>query len=281
MQKNYNLFKKFYPAILAELLCVFILGTVSFKLYYNMETCRLNFSKALPIILIVSIILTIATALVFAIMGTANLRVARIKKDFIFLIVSSCFAGIMAFVLFVYRVIQLGKDDMSAFKIIQTLLLLPLGVYFVLNVFSSKTGENGIKTPKELKYALSICAVIWAMLGIFSMYFYNEKYFFTNNIFKVTQILIYVAFSAFLLFEAKFEHFSPNYKMYIFSAFVSATLTFAFSAGVIIAKITKSVPKAQSLSMAEILCSLAIGIYALARMFGLFRTIKYIKNSDM
>ena len=279
MQKNYNLFKIFYPIILAELGLVFIFGTLSFKLCYNYETCTLFFNKPLCIIFIISIILTIATALCFALMSGDGLRVARIKKDFIFLMVASCFAAIMAFVLFVFRVIGLGKEDISAFKVIQTLLLLPLGAYFVLNVFSSKNGENGIKTPKEVKYALTICAIVWAILGIFSMYFYNEPYFFTNNIFKTTQILIYVAFSALFLFEARFEHFSPNYKMYIFSAFVSAALTFAFSAGVIIAKISKTVPKAQSLSMAEVLCSLAIGIYALSRIFALFQTIKYIPQT--
>ena len=107
-----------------------------------------------------------------------------------------------------------------------------------------------------------------------------------KNILKIWQLLIYLSFIIFFLFEVKFEHLNDGkrtHRGFIFTGLLAFIASMAFSLTTTISMIFRIVPTETgvSFSAVEVFTSFVIGLYALSRVLAFLYTARVVAyNSD-
>ena len=279
MRQAYHFLKTFIFAILAQLVFVALFSVISFSFMY--KTHSLKFPHIITIAFFLFIISTIASG-VYACLHAKSLNVTHIRKDSKFFQFATIFAAIMMLVFFVcdatVTIVFSGLSAYFFFRVTKWILTLPLLAYFILQALPKRIGHTKIKIPSGAKIFTSICAIAWAVFGIFTIYFTSAP---TTDFIKITQILTYASIAVFFVFEGEFENVKSNHKTYLISAIVCSTFTFAFPFGVSIAKIIGRFSSASyAPAQPELLVCVAIGLYAIAKVFAFISTMHVvIENS--
>lgn len=279
MRKTCKFLEKFILVILIELLFVALFGVISFSFMHNAETNTLPMPHIVTIVFILFILGTIGTSVYMA-FKAKEICVVSIKKTEPYLMFASTFAALMALAIFVYEsIISVARGQMNAyfvFRATKWVLSLVLVAYFVIQALPKKFGKLRVHIPSAAKIGVSICAILWAVFGVLTVYF-NALHM--NDVSKVSQLLVYASIAVFFVFEGEFDNVKPVYKPYIISAITCSALTFGFPLGISISKIIGKFSPYGAFSQAELLLSFAIGFYAFAKMLAMVRTMRIVVDS--
>ena len=292
MKQAYKfLTKHLFYFLLCAIACA---GTGSLAMYlgYNSTTSWLQVSGACTILFAIIILATIAYAIFIAV-KLPSCRIARIKKKYTFLKITSILGFVLLFFMFLretWTLILATYQDaqetfFSTWRFLKYAASLPASVYFLFMALPSRTRRRKrIEIPKLLQYITTVGVIAWGVFGLLAAYFYDIMSF--KNILKIWQLLIYLAFIVFFLFEAKFIHLNDGkrtHRGYIFTGLLSFIVAMAFSLSTTISMIFRIVPTDTGISFSavEVFTSFAIGLYALSRIYGYVNTLRAIVyNSD-
>ena len=284
MKKTYRFLRKSIFIILAELVFVALLGSVSFGYLYDISTDTLEFPHVITVLFAIMVVAAIATS-VYVCIKSKTIGVSRIKKTNKFILFADGFAVVMMLAFFIYECITSmtyvgsGKGAIVFFRVSRWILSVPALGYFIIQALPKKIRRIKIVVPNYLKLITSVCLILWCIFGVFTTYFAthlaNQK-----DVTKISMMFVYVIISIFFILEGEFELIKTRHKPYMIMAFVTATASFAFPFAISIAKIFKPAMAWEGLSQPELLVSFAIGVYALAKMFALVSTMGLvIENS--
>ena len=277
MRNTYRFLKKFFYILLINLLIVAIFSVISFSFMSIddsvTQSVKLRFPHIVTIMLYLFVIATIGIA-IFASVKAKSINVTHIKKQYKFFQFASVFCAIMMMIFFIYEcVISITKANFQLyffFRASRWLLTIPFCAYFIVQALPKKIKRTKIQIPRWAKVTLSVCAILWCVFGILTTYFSGLQH---NDITKITLLLVYVAIAIFFVFEGEFEFVKSAHKPYMISAFACTALAFAFPLGISIAKIFGKISPYRAFSQPELLLTIALGIYALAKMFALLSTM--------
>lgn len=280
MRKTCRFLERLILVILLELFFVAVLGVISFSFMHDSQTNTLVMPHFVTIVFLLMILGTIGTG-IFMALKPKKLCVTSIKKSEPFLLFAAAFAAIMMLVLFIYEaIINILKGQINAyffFRAAKWVFSFVTAFYFIVQSLPKKLGPFKIRIPSTLKIAISICAIVWAIFGVLTVYF---NALLINDISKISQLLVYASIAVFFVFEGEFENVKARHKPYMISAFICATLTFAFPLGISIAKILDKYSAYGAFSQPELILSFAIGLYALARMIAMIRTMRIVVDGS-
>jgi len=284
MKHSYKFLTKCLPFILGGALLTTVIGCLAFLLGYNSKTSWLNLSGAFSILYIIALLATLGFA-VYTSIKTDNIHITRIKKNSGFLKAAASLACIITMFSFCFDFIKIiigsygGYEPFEPSRIARFIFTLPLSVYFLLMVLPSKFKRKKIKVPKAITYICSVSTILWCVISILAIYFY--KGLATMNITKIMHLLVYLSFAVFFLFEVKFELIKPSTKGYLISGFTAFILSAGFTLTVWLSRIMGIIPKGKAFSDTELILTILIGFYALARMYAIPKTMKHVlENSD-
>lgn len=281
MKKTYKFLTKSLIAIIIGAILTSILGTIAFVLGYNDQTSWLRLRGACTIIFAIVGFATMCYA-VFMSVKAKDIHIEKIRRSSGFSKTASCLAFLVLFFIFGHELIKIilasYQDKFGAFfsiwRILKFVFALPCSLYFLIMALPSKYKRKKIKVPKMLQYITGVSTVVWAIFGLLATYFY--AFLATKNILKIWQILVYLVFTVFFLFEIKFEHIKPCPRAYICISSLTFITTMAFTLTTIISLACGIIPPGMSFSATELICSLTIGIYALSRVYAITDTMKYV-----
>lgn len=284
MKKTYHFLRQSIWVILVELVFIGLLSAVSFIYLFDSATDTLPLSHVIVILLILLTLGAIGTA-IFVCIKAENVGVTRIKKTNKFILFAEAFTVIMMLAFFIYECLTsmvYAESDSKAlvlFRVTRWILSIPAFGYFLLQAFPKKIGRARIHIPTILSIITSLSLILWSILGIFTTYFASHLKN-PNDVTKISMMFIYVVISAFFIFEGEFRFVKTVHMPYMMSAFFTSIVTFAIPFGISIAKIVRAELAYDALSQSELLTCVAIGVYALAKMFSLVSTMGFvIENS--
>ena len=175
-------------------------------------------------------------------------------------------------------------DNLDAYfkgwRILKYIFALPASIHFLLMAIPSKTKRNKkIKIPKVLSYICSLSVIFWCIFGLLAVYTYDQLSI--KNILVIWQLLIYLSFIVFFLFEAKFDLLNAGKKSakgFIFTgclAFIVGISLSLTTTGCMILRIIKPEYN-NSFSATEVFTSFLIGIYIASKIYAYVRTAKIV-----
>ncbi len=279
MRKTCRFLEKFILVVLIELLFVALFGTVSFSFMHDAETNTLVMPHIVTIVFLIFILGTIGTG-VFMAFKAKEICVVSIKKTEPFLLFASAFAAILSLTFFIYEcVISIVRGQMSAyfvFRATKWVLSLVLVAYFIIQALPKKVGKMRIHVPSSAKIGVSICAILWAVFGVLTVYFNALQ---INDVSKVSQLIVYASIAVFFVFEGEFDNVKAVHKPYMISAITCSALSFAFPLGISLSKILGKYSPFGAFSQPELLLTFSIGLYAFAKMVAMVRTMRIVVDS--
>lgn len=283
MKKAFKSLAKSLPFVVlgAVLSCVF--GVLAFSFSYNKITSWLDLGSFCTLAFIFVLLFVIGYA-IFVVCRVKHFHIAKIKRNSHFARTASSLCAIVVGFLFLFDFFRLAVSSYSqtgtfnAWRIIRFILSLPFTAYFVIMTLPSKIRRKKTKIPKYLRYICSTSAVLWCVFSILTIYFYKEMT--TTNVLKLWQIILYLAYAIFFLYETKFELIEPCPKVFMISGLVSFILSIAFTLSTMISRMLNFIPQENSLSAVELVCSLVIGVYALSRVHAIPKTMKHVINNS-
>lgn len=283
MEKTYNLFKKFLPMISIIAFCGMGFALLSLLFYYNEATISIDFKNVIPIMAVLFLLAAFAACVYFT-LKIDKLHITRIKKTSGFTKFSVFLVGILATALFLYNFLQFVLQPVFTLAVPATLFkTLRMGfsiqfiVYLALEILPKKIKHKAVIIPKWIKPFMAVCTLIWAIFGLLGIYFFTGLP--TTNIFKLAYIFYYVLVIIFFYFEIKFELLTPNHRGYVLSAMLLFSFTFIFSGSMTFAKFLGRLSNV-TISDFEIFLSVALGIYALAKMMAIQNTLKFVMSRN-
>ncbi|MBO5357054.1 MAG: hypothetical protein J6A95_04725 [Clostridia bacterium] len=285
MKETYKLLSKILLIIIIGAIITTIFGVVAVYLGYNNITNHLNIKGACTIIYLIFGALTVCCA-GYAAFKVKSLHIKKIRKNSGFLKAASYLAFAVIFFTFCFELVRIiiasytnsFLEYFSTWRLLKLAFSLPCSLHFLFMALPTKLRRRRVKIPKSILYITSVSTVLWAVFGLLSAYFYNQLT--TTNILKIWQIIIYLIFAVFFLFEIKFEHIKPSSRAYLFTSLLAFIASMAFTLTTIIGLISGIIYSKNSFSALELLGSLVIGIYALSRMFAIKYTIKYVMSTS-
>lgn len=285
MKQTYKLLKGSLPIILVGAILSTVMGVIAFVMGYNAETSWLYLRGACTIIFAVLGFATMCYS-GFVAFKANNVNIKRIRKNYGFLRFGSYLAfGVTLFIfgLDLLKVIlatyeNVYSNNFTIWRVLRLVFLLPASCHFLIMALPSRYKRKRLEIPKPILYVTSSSTVLWAIFSLLTMYF--TKQFSMMNILKIWQIVIYLVFAVFFLFEVKFEHVNQNVKGLIFTGSLSFIFTMAFSLTTLICLALRIIPSNMSVSAPELFCPLGIGIYAFSRVCGVVNTMKYVINTS-
>ncbi len=286
MKETYKFLSIFLPFVAVGSFLTTAMGCVAFSLGYNPKTSWLYLHGACTIIFAIFGFATMCYA-GFVAYKANNISIKKIRRNYGFLRVSSIIS--FCVILFVFgadlvKLILASYSDtystyFTTWRLFKFIFAFPCSLHFLLMALPTKYKRKKISIPKPLLYITSTSTVLWAVFGLLAAYF--SKQLTTMNILKIWQIVVYLVFTIFFLFEIKFEHISQNPKSLIFTGCLSFIFAMAFSLSTLISVIVGIVPASKSFSMVELMSSIVIGVYAFSRVFAIANTMKHvIRNTD-
>lgn len=279
MEKTYSLFKKFIPIIFILSLASLVFALLSLIYYYNNATVSVNFKNVIPIMSIVFLLASIATAVYFT-FQIDKLYITRVKKDSGFSKFAVLLVAILACALFFFdflNFVQVPTLSLAYqskfFKTLRMGFFIQFIAYFILELIPRKIKHKTINIPTWIKPFVSICSIIWCIFGLLSIYFFANLP--TANFFKIVFIFYYVLLTLFLFFEIKFEILTPNHRGYVLSSLLLFIFTFVVLGSIMLAKFLGKLP-AVTISEFEIFLSFALSIYAFSKLVAIQGTLKHV-----
>lgn len=292
MKQGYKFLTKHLPIILCCSLATAAIGVTAMKLGYNPATSWLKLSGVCTILFALAFAFLVGYA-IFVSVKMPDIHLARIKKKCAFLKIASVVSFIMIFFMFcleTHKIILASYQEklpeyFTIWRILKYICAFPASVHFLLMAIPSKINrKKRIKIPKAISYITSVGAILWAIFGLLSAYFYSQMTI--RNVLKIWQLVVYLAFILYFLFEAKFDHLNNGKKVqrgFIFTGCFAYILACAFSLTTTICMIFRIIPLNPiiSFSATEVLTSFTVGLYAFSKLYAYLRTVKVvINNSD-
>ena len=278
MEKIYNLFRKYLPIVLAVSSIALVFGLLSLLYYYNESTINIDFMNVVPIFTVILTAIAIIISIVFT-SKVDKLHITKIKKSFGLCKFASLLAATLAAALFFFDFFRfvLNPGQFSSLRIIRLLVFIPFVAYIVINVIPRKVKSRRIELPHWLKPTTAICTIVWSILGLLMIYFWQELP--TTNLFKLIFLFYYIIVTLFFMFEIKFELLTPVVKGYVITALLLFVYTFAIIGPLMIAKFLGRLTEV-TISEFEIFLAVALGIYAFAKLVAMQQTMRFVmKNS--
>ncbi|MBO5261789.1 MAG: hypothetical protein J6B45_01965, partial [Clostridia bacterium] len=281
MEKTYNLFKKFIPPIII-LSCIGLLFALFTLLYYYVpSTASIDFKNIIPIFTAAFLAVSYAVCFVFA-FSIKSLHIKRIRKNSSFLKFASLLAAGLVFFLFLFNFIQFVQLDEQwpVFKALRLIVSIPFVAYLVVGIIPKKIKRKKIVIPKWVMPITSICAVIWCILGLLAVYFWEGLGALpTTNIFRLIHTFYQAMVILFFLAEIGFEFLGKGHKLYVLTASCLFVTTFVLTGGMLLGKFLNIIPQV-NISNFEIFTGVALGIYALAKLIAIQQTLKYVMKRE-
>lgn len=276
MEKIYNLFKKNLPIIFILSLVGLVFGILTFVYYYNPSTVSINFKNVIPIFAVIFIALAIGVSIYFTV-KVDKLHLSRIKKNSGFSKFAALLAATLAAALFFFNFFKfvLEPSSFSIIMILRLIVFVPFIAYLIIGIIPKKIKKVRIELPKWLKPVTSTCTLLWSILSLMTIYFWNSGGLTTANLFKNVYIFYYILATVFFLFEIKFELFAPSHRAYIISALLLFVYTFSVTGSIMVAKFLGQL-SVVTVSDFEIFLSFSIGIYALSKLIAMQQTLKFV-----
>ncbi len=290
MKETYKFLIKKLPIILIGSIITTVLGVVALILGYNSTTSWLRLRGVCTIIFALVGFATMCFAGYIA-FKTKDVHIKKIKKSSGFLKTASYLVFAISFFIFGFELVKIilasyeanFSQYFSIWRILRFVFALPCSAHFLFMALPTRIKRKKVRIPKNLLYISSISTILWAIMGLLSTYFANEpgKNLTTMNILKIWQILVYLSFAVFFLFEAKFEHINQAPRGYIFTGCLAFICAMAFTLTNLIGLVIRVIPSRNCFSAPELICLLSVGLYAFARIHAIPHTIKHvINNSD-
>lgn len=275
MTKTYNLFKRLLNIILIGIFLTTVLSVVTFSVSFDKEAKTLDMDAPLPIILMA---LTAVLLIIIAFLSVKmrKVQLEKIEKDTKLNYISSLFAAVMAFGAFVSDIVSKVKSeaDHGAIAYLQMLLTLVTCAYFVIEALPLFTKRKAAVHELVLR-ALCVGAILWAILGLFTIYFDTTGSILTSSIIYDGKILAYVTAAMFFVFEAERAHSKVNYGMYILSALLTALISFTICAGLVFCFVFGTLDAAElGFGVLDYSFSVGIGLFAVSRIYAVLDAMK-------
>lgn len=274
MEKVYTLFKKYLPIILIVSSIALVFGLLSLIYYYNESTVSISFKNVVPIFTVILATIAVIVSILFT-SKVDKLHITKIKKSFGLCKFASLLVATLAAALFFFDFFRfvLNPGQFSSLRIIRLLVFIPFIAYIVINVIPRKIKRKRVELPGWLKPISAISTIIWSILGLLMIYFWDELP--TTNIFKLIFLFYYIIVILFFMFEIKFELLTPCVKGYIITALLLFVYTFAVIGPLMIAKFLGRLT-AVKISEFEIFLAFALGIYAFAKLMAMQQTMHFV-----
>ena len=278
MNKVYNLFKKYLPIISGLAVVSALFGLLTLIYYYNKDTVSISFANVIPICTVIFFILAVAFVIVF-VSKVDNIYISKIKKSYGFCHFAAALSAALAAALFLFdffRFVQTPTTS-SALRILRLVAFVPFILYLVLGMVPKRFRKKTIHISIKIKYVAAIGAIVWAVLGLLMIYFWEGLPM--TNIFKITHLFFYVLLLLFLAFEIKFELITPTPRLYLLFSLLLFVYSTALTGSVMLAKFFGFIEEV-TISEFEIFLAFALGIYALSKMVAIPKTIKLVKEKS-
>ena len=282
MKQGYKFLVKNLPFVLIGALLSTAIGVIAMKLGYNATTSWLQMTGVCTILFILAILGTIGFT-IYMTVKMPKIHLARIKKSCAFLRIASVVAFMMIFFMFALETRKLilasYQDQLPAYfstwRILKYVFALPASLHFLFMAIPSKTKRGKrIKMPKVLSYISSLGVLFWCVFGLLSAYTYERMGF--TNILKIWQIIVYLTYIVFFLFETKFDLLNDgkgSSKWFIFTGCIAFIISLSISLTTTICMIFRIIPAESTLtfSATEIFTSFTIGLYAFSKIYAFVR----------
>ena len=159
--------------------------------------------------------------------------------------------------------------------IVRLILTLAVCAYFAIEALPRFINRKWVIIPAYIRQALSASSIIWAVLGIFDVYFYPADGLLTTSILYNGKIIAYTAIAMFFIFEGVREFAKPKYGMLVFSALFTSLITFALSASMILALIVGGIKENYlGFTLFDHFFTIGIGLFSMSRVYSILKTLR-------
>ncbi len=285
MKKVYDFFRKFYWLFILGVVLNVVFGLVSFGMDYENE--QFVFPKVGSTLFFIFLISSIGFAFFFA-FKTQHLHITKVRNQTSnFLKLASWLAFSISIFFFIFETVKFiftpyieGASSLTFPRIARYILTLPLAAYFFFEAFPTKIKKKKIVIPRFVNYILSTCTILWGILSILAVYFYEKLS--TTNMLKNWQIIFYLVLTLFFLFETKFKFINQKGFCYVLSSALLFVLAVSFSVTVVLSLSLGFLPLDHSESFTEVeyILGFLFGLYAFARLHAMKKTMKHIMDND-
>jgi len=278
MRKTYRIFKYFFPILIGALALVSIVGAAAFSLEYDREALTLNMKSPMVIGFMALVAIVFIAIIVFSIFAR-KLHFERIKKHTRLTSFCASFAAIMAFGAFVNDIVNITVYDMdfTVIGLIRSILNLVVCAYFVIEALPRFINRKWVEIPLAVRQTLSVASILWAVIGIFTIYFNPNEGLLSTSIIYNGKIVAYTAIALFFVFEAEREFAKAKYGFLVFSALFSALVSFALSVSLILAFVVDRISLNElGFTLFDHLFTAGIGLFAISRTYSIFKTLKLV-----
>lgn len=263
MKKACSILKKPFAILCIALGLICLLGILAFSLSYNVETLNLELDSFISILFLALIIIAIASGIVYSVVIRKicpTVRVANSRAD----LVCSAIAVATALALFLSSVV--GINALSLPGKAQVILSLMVCFYFVTEAL----GKKKELVPLALRQGLSIAPVLWALAGMFDVYFTtSEKLISTSTMFNA-QVITYVIMALFFVFDSEDKYLKSKRTILLPFAIATALMSVAFSLSLIFCFIFGTINVSDiGLPVFTLLASVGIGAFAISRVYSI------------
>ena len=263
MKKACSILKKPFAILCIALGLICLLGILAFSLSYNEETLNLELDSFISILFLALIIISIASGIVYSVVIRKICPAKRVANSRVDL-VCSAIAAATALALFLSSVV--GINALSLPGKAQVILSLMVCFYFVTEAL----GEKKDSVPLGLRQCLSVTPVLWALAGMFDVYFTtSEKLISTSTMFNA-QVITYVIMALFFIFDAEDKHLKPKNSVLFATSVATSVMSIAFSLSLIFCFIFGTVNISDiGLSIFTLLASVGIGAFAISKVYSI------------
>ena len=282
MKKAYLTLKKYFPLIVIGISIIGILGATAFTYAYDRSVLTLNYNSPIVAAFLILVVLAFAFIVVLSI-HLRGMRLNKIKKHTRLTSFCAIFAAIMTFGAFINDILNITLYDMS-YNVIQYIkMVLSLGVcvYFIIESLPRFINRKWVIIPAFIRKALSICAILWAVLGVFVSFFTVYKNLTTTSIILTTHTLAHVAMALFFIYEAGREFVKGKYAMLIFSSLTTALICLAFSGALVVCVMIGTMNVSDlGFTVFEHFATASIGLFAISRTYSILKTLRLVLIND-
>jgi len=282
MEKNYSLFKKYLPILIIVSVVGLIFGLFSLAYdSYNPATVSVNFTDVIPIFWLAFLAISYIIAFVFT-FQVKDLHINRVKKSSSFSKFAALLSAGLVTALFMFNFVQFVQleSSLSPAKIARLVVSIPFIAYLIIGILPKTIHKKKIVIPKWITPICAIGAIAWCISSLFAIYFWGGVSALpTTNFFRLTHMLYLALATVFFLAEVGFEMLGKGHRLYILSAACLFVTTTVITGTVMVASFLGK-GKEISISGFEIFVGVALGIYALSKLFAIQHTIKHVMKQQ-
>lgn len=263
MKKACSILKKPFAILCIALGLICLLGILAFSLNYNEKTLNLDFNSFLSILFLAVAGIIFASSVVFSVMVRKICPTHKSSNSRASSVCASIGAATML-ALFLSSVLRIRAFSLPGK--LQIILSIIVCAYFVTEALCEKKEL----IPLPLRQGLSIAPVLWALAGMFDVYFTtSEKLISTSTMFNA-QVITYVIMALFFVFDAEDKYLKSKRTILLPFAIAAALMSVAFSLSLIFCFIFGTVNVSDiGLSVFTLLASVGVGAFALSRVYSI------------